>query len=147
MPDDKKNIFFKPFVESAAKRHIKIECIAEDDFENWQTEQSDDLKAQLEDQGFKAKSGETLIIRKSGIIDKIFAGHSKDAKFEDGAKVQSAIGNAFSKETLESTTFELTNTYDDHALRLSIGWGLACYKFNRYKKDKDNVNRSNHSAS
>lgn len=139
MPSDQAPLFFNPFAEKKQAQHIKIECIAEKELEDWQDKQTEELKAQIKEQGFKAKSGETLIIREKGLINKIFVGYSDDAKFEDGAKIQSAISKAFSKETLEKTTFELTNTPDEHAQRLSIGWGWACYKFNKYKKDKDNV--------
>jgi len=136
--------FFSPFAKKKAKNHFDINVIKNSDFEKWENKQRSAVKNQILAQGFKGKSGQTLIVLDTnGDIENIIAGCSNAYSYEDGSKLYDGIKSSFSSELIKKTTFELTGSFKKGQLdRLHIGWGWACYAFDRYKQ-KETPKRPN----
>ncbi len=134
MPTKNLKLFY-PLLSSKLSKHIEIHIYK--DFNEWSKTQNDKIKTQIIDQGFEGKSGQILILRnKDGKVDNIVAGTNIKSSFEDGSKIHNAVNSCFAKNILGNTSFSIKSDLDNNALeRLHIGWALAMYKFDFYKKD------------
>ncbi len=126
------------FLSSKRKNHIDIHVIGEDGFEKWLSEQDSNIKLQVSEQGFEGKSRQIFIVRDDkGSALSIVAGVDNFLSITDGSKIYDAVKEAFSLEKLQNTSFSINHNSDN----LHIGWGLAAYRFSRYKKnDKGDKN-------
>ena len=125
---------FNPFLASPRKNHIEIEIVTKIGT------QTKNVKAQAAEQGFEGQSGQILILRdKTGKLNRIIVGTSKNTSLTDGSNIYNAVKNNFSESFLKKTSFSLKETglKEDPSTRLHIGWGLAAYKFSLYKKTKN----------
>ncbi len=144
MPNKKttRNIkFFDPLLSKKYNDHIDINVIFFKDFKKWLKTQENSVITQATEQGFEGKAGQILIVRNNkGAICNITTGSSNAATFEDGAKIYNSIASNFSKNTLKSTSFAISSDINVQELeRLSIGWALAAYKFDFYKKNENPI--------
>jgi len=134
-----KTLVSSPFLTKPRKNHILVHLVPEKKYKTWLSKQPVGIKTLAKDFGFNPKGSQTLIVsNKSGQIDKIYAGVYSPVCLYDMSKSAADIKNAFSDDALKRTSFalETTNLEPDEIERAHIGWGLACYKFEAYKKTK-----------
>jgi len=121
------------FLTKARTRNITIEPLNAKTFKPWLKKQDKALQAALKDNGFDAKSGQIHILRTAGgKVNKILAGISEPADIYDFAKVQKKITGALADKTLKEASFSVKGKKNHEPL--FIGWGLAGYQFDPYKK-------------
>ena len=134
--------FPKPFVSKKRATHIPVTLIAESQYKDWLKKQNAAIKAQAKQDGFDPKGKVILPVRNDkGAVKQIYAGVHDGVAFYDLAKVAKAIKDVFSKDALKKTSFELKGTglNADSLNRAHVGWGLAAYKFEFYKKETQAV--------
>ncbi len=126
-----------PFVTKAKKHHIEITLIKPAELKEALASLTDAQSAQAGNAGFEASPQELCVLYSAdGQIDKIIAGRADDIDHELGASLAQKIKTALSKDTLNQSSFGLTNDlHADDAYNIALGWGLAAYKFDAYKSD------------
>lgn len=112
------------FTSRKKKTHISVQVIKEGKADEWLKKQDQALQEQAKVQGFK-----TILATESVVYAKI----SDKVKLFDGAVICDAIGKYFSDEALKTTSFEIKGASGSDLEKLHIGWGWACYRFERYK--------------
>lgn len=125
--------FPKTFITQKKSQHIAVHLIAEAKYKAWEKAQSPALKKQIKDDGFKS----ILIERNAkGGIGKIYARIEAGVKIHDMAKCVDAIRAGLAEDLLKICSFELkaAGFKKDALSRAHIGWGLANYVFDPYKK-------------
>ncbi len=99
--------------------------------------QSGSVKTQLLQSGFEGKAGQVCGIRdKSGKLDQIIAGRIDTFSPYDSAAACNHILKNLSKDIVKKTVFTLEGLNKKDLTAAYVGWGWACYSFDRYKKDK-----------
>ena len=99
-----------------------IQIIATVDFESWLSAQSEQSRAWIERQQFKAKSGQfAWLPDDQGAPDSVVVGW-------DGEEAFTALGSL--PLQLPEGVYELASAVDDQQL---LGWGLGAYHFDRFK--------------
>ena len=127
---------FNPYLARKRKSHLEIALTTKKSAPTAIKKLSKANQASAREQGFEGKCGQIFIIRdKNSEPTSILAGTGDTPKYEDGAKIYAAIKAAFSKGTLDKTSFTFAGKTRGLE-RLCIGWGWAAYKFDIYKKDK-----------
>ena len=108
-------------------KHITVELLREKDFNAWLKKQDPDVQAEIKHTGFGPSGVQTLILH-----NHVVAGVHNTLGIYDIAPSVEAIKRHFSADFLKNASFELDGKGDlTNAL---IGWGLACYQFDSYKK-------------
>lgn len=124
----------KIFISKAKKTHIPITLVSQNGFDGWLKKQSDGLQAQAKEQDFNPKGAQICVMRDSkGSVSKIYAGLSDPIKLSDLAGTVEALRKSFSKDFLKGVSFELKGLKAKDADDAFVGWGLAHYRFDRYK--------------
>jgi len=128
--------FPEPFSKYDEGPVLPVTFLYAGNFETWEKEQSDSVKAQLRQTGFEAKAGQNVVIYgQDGVPEQILSGLSDPLTPYDGAAVYDFIVKNFSKNFIENVSFKFGNLSRPEDLEaLSIGWGWAAYKYDRYKK-------------
>lgn len=131
--------FFNPFLSRKRKDHFLITVTNEDEFKKLVKKMDTTTQSLCDQQGFKCKSGEVLIVRNpDGEIQNLYAGTEKNALYLDGSKIHTEVTDRFSRDLLNKASFEFDgeNIKADELERLHIGWGWAAYRFDSYKKEE-----------
>ncbi len=126
--------FTLPFITKKKTTHIVVEILREKDFEGWLKKQDAKIKALVKQTGFGPKGGAFSLFPRDekGNVLRIFAGVSDRLGIYDIAACVELIKKHFSEDFLKRCSFELQGKGDLSAA--VIGWGLACYEFDLYKK-------------
>ena len=131
-----KNFDF-PFVERKKKNEILVNIVNADDFKKWLSKQDKKTKAFVEGCGFEGKSGQGLVLRdENGLSQSYLYAVSFPLSYNDGATLAQKVNAEFpSSRIVESTIcVDETNLSDLDSENLALGWGMAAYKFDTYKK-------------
>lgn len=112
------------------KNHIPLCVIRSDKLESWLKKQSKALQAAAAQNGF-AKEEALLLPHhdKDGQIKAIYVRLGKEISLYDMASVASRLNADFSKDFIQSTTFEIQDLKGKDLELAHIGWGLACYEY------------------
>ncbi|MCK5284835.1 MAG: leucyl aminopeptidase family protein [Alphaproteobacteria bacterium] len=132
-------VFPKAFINKKRETHIPITLITENKYKSWIEKQPAAITSQINEEGFNPKGTHILIIRNvKGQIKQIYGGVHDEIELYDLAEISNAIQKSFSEKALKKTSFEIKESNFNEAIinRAHIGWGLAAYKFELYKKDK-----------
>lgn len=129
---------FDFFTTKTPKDTISIYPVKTDEFQQWYGQRSEDTKSQVQIARFQAKPGETLIIRDSkGKLKRVYYGISSPASVYDVASLPKFLISRLSDNTLSNEVFELKDVKGrDDIEKLILGWGLGCYRFDKYKTEK-----------
>lgn len=128
------------FADKKRKSNILITCIRQAKFKEWLKEQPEDIQTIAQENGFEGNASQYLIIRGEGAkASRMYMSLVKTARYSDGAELCAFIARRFSAKMLTEATFEINpdGLAADEIERLSIGWGLEHYRFDTYKKSKD----------
>lgn len=130
--------FPDPF-SAAAKDAVPIAALTEKGFKAWLGAQKDAaLKNRIAQAGFKAAPGSVLLhYSGAGTLERVLLGVPAAIGFYDGAPAAERLKKELSADYLkkQSFRFEDKDLGKDDLTRLCIGWGLAAYRFDLYKKD------------
>ena len=132
--------FFKspsPFVAQPRKTHIILHTLEEKSFSAWLKKQPETVQTLAKSGGFGAKPGHILPVPDAkGQVKEIYIGVKPAPGFYDFADIAAAVKKAFSPAFLKTASFEIKGLKGEDLTKASIGWGLAAYKFDAYKKDE-----------
>jgi leucyl aminopeptidase len=117
------------FVERADAKTIPIVGIEKEVFAAWLKGQPATMRAWVESSGFTAKPGQTsLVADAKGKLTHVLVGVEK----HDGLWAYAGLPDA-----LPPGTYRIDARFEPAAATtVSIGWALACYRFDRYKADR-----------
>jgi leucyl aminopeptidase len=126
-----------PFVKKAAKPVVFIHFLTEKETKDWLKKQDKTAQNQVKSAGFSGNKGETLILKDNkGQVDKILAGISEKPHYLESATAAQAIQKELSKDFISKHVFEVAKGPKTETLtKIAIGWGLAAYTFDQYKKN------------
>ncbi len=129
--------FPSPFAKSSKKESIPLYFIHKSDFDTWVKKQSKSRQTQLKQRGFEGNAKQTCkVIGSNGEIDCFVAGLSDPVHHLDSAPLFLSIRNNFDPEYIKNHIFEITSDHEEDVLnKICIGWGLAAYNFDHYKKN------------
>lgn len=128
------------FVEKKRKSHIAITCIRQKDFAEWLKKQPAETRTIAAENGFDGKEGQYLIMRgESAKAQQLFMTLGATVRYCTGAELCAFVARRFGTKMLADTSFEIAaaGLSADEIERLSVGWGLEHYRFDTYKKTRD----------
>lgn len=127
-----------PFIGSSKKSAIPVHFFTAETFKKWLKKQPKSVKTQIEQNGFSASSNSFYDIKNNKAeTEAILCGTQNPIYYLDGAGAAKFICDKFSKKFLNSHIFEIVSEHGDEDInKLCIGWGLAHYNFDSYKKIK-----------
>ncbi len=129
--------FPAPFAKSSKKTVIPVYFISASDFPKWIKKQNKSLIAQAYQANFigQAKQALSIVDAKAAPI-KILAGIKDPAYYLDSASVVQHIQNSYGKDFINDHVFEIISDHEEDILnKICLGWGMAAYKFDVYKKN------------
>lgn len=115
----------KCFITETSKAALPISIVAQHQYEQWLTEQSDSIKQWLASTQFTAEAGAVRLIpnAEGKLISVLCCVATKDSRWNVGQLSMSLPPGVY---TLEGAD----HFYSEYA----IAWGLGAYQFTRYKK-------------
>ena len=128
------------FAPKKQKSHILITAIRQKSFSEWLKTQEKYIQTIAEENGFEGKESQYLVIRNdSANAHRVLMSLGQKVRYADGAELCAFIARRFSVKMLKSASFEIdpAGLSAEELERLSIGWGLEHYRFDTYKKAKD----------
>ena len=126
-----------PFIGSSKKTTIPVYFLNTKSFKPWLKSQTKSVKTQIDQNGFEASPKSIYDVKNSkSETQSIICGVKDPIYYLDSADAAKFIIDNFSEKFLTAHIFEIASKHDTEDLnKLSIGWGLAHYKFDTYKKD------------
>jgi len=120
------------FTKKSAKS-IAIQPLTEKSFSGWLKKQKKDIQLWVESSEFKAKQESILILpSKDGKISQVLFGTDEDFNTFTFASLPSRL--PYNKEGYHiNAKFK-----SEDATKISLGWALGCYSFEKYKSAKSN---------
>lgn len=118
---------------------INIRLVASSEFDDINTRACASHARQMEQGGFTGKDKQFCVLRNdTGEVTDIYAGTAFPLSLYTLSSVFEKIRAEFSSNFLSSVSFALSNDLnEDEATKAAIGWMLASYRFDVYKKDKN----------
>ena len=129
--------FPNPFTQNTKKKALSIHLLNTKSFKAWLKKQNKEVQSQVKQSSFTAQPKQVVYILDSkGAPEVILAGLTIPSHYLDTASIVQYIQNNFSKEFITKYVFKITTDLDKEDLtKACIGWGLAGYKFETYKKN------------
>lgn len=126
------------FAENKNAKTIPLRLIAASDFEDFAARMPSAFSAQMEQTGFAAKDRQVCALRnEAGRIVEILAGVTLPVGIYTFAAIHEKLKADFSAEFLKEVSFALEESPGAaDATNAAIGWALATYRFDAFKKDK-----------
>ncbi len=128
------------FAPKKQKSHILITAIRQKSFSEWLQKQEKYIQTIAAENGFEGRESQYLVIRNdTANAHRIFMSLGKNIRYTDGAELCAFIARRFSVKMLKSASFEIdaADLSTEELERLSVGWALEHYRFDIYKKAKD----------
>lgn len=124
--------------DSAAGPVVPIRLVTAASFEDYNQRASVSFSRQGEQAGFSGKDKQVCVLRDDqGAIAEILAGVTAPLSLYAFSTIFEKIRAEFSADFLKDTTFEIAGALSDaEATQAAIGWGIASYRFDMFKKDK-----------
>jgi len=130
--------FPNAFVKNSRKTAIPVYFVTKGDFSDWLKKQKKSWYTQITQNGFNAASGQVYDVKNNKLnTEAIICGINDPVHYLDAAAAASFIQKNFSKDFLSKHVFKIDSQHNqEDSLKLSVGWGLAHYKFDAFKKDE-----------
>ena len=127
--------FPDPFAKSSKKPSIAVYLQDQKSFKKWLGKQKKSLQDQVKQSGFQASPKQVLgIFDGKGNLESVLGGISSPMHYLDTACVAKYIQDNFSKDFINGHVFKIDESAPD-LTKACIGWGLAAYQFDTYKKN------------
>lgn len=124
----------KCFVAQKRKKNIVLEPVTAQDFPGWLGRQDKQTQAAIRESGFEGRPGQVFLLNvATGQTKKAAVGIGKPARFYDFSNIAKKLMQLLSDKTIKDSSFSLSGKGDHTAA--CIGWALACYHFDLYKKN------------
>ena len=129
--------FPDPFIKSSKKPSIDVFCLTQSDFKAWVAKQKKSAQSQIKDTGFNATPKQVLIIKDAkGAPETILLGLTNPTHYLDSAEAVKHIQRTLSAEFVTKHVFHIASHHEEEdSNKISMGWGMAAYKFDTYKTD------------
>lgn len=129
------------FSKTSKKDVIPIYIFETGDFKPWLKKQVKSLQMQVTQAGFKGEAKEVVnILAADGSVKSILFGLSFPVHHLDTATLQNHIQSSCAKSFINQHVFKISSIHEeDVSNKIAIGWGLAAYKFDHYKKREDTL--------
>ena len=129
--------FPDPFTKNTKKSTIPLYFVTEKTFPAWKKKQDKATQSQLKTRGFTGVVKQICkIIDSKGNLSCFVAGIGDPIHYLESATLAVAIQNNFDKDFITKHHFSIkSDNTPDELNNICIGWGLAAYKFTKYKKD------------
>lgn len=126
------------FTDKPDKDIIRIQLLSASDFDDFNTRAPASHSRQIEQAGFTGKDKDFCALRDdTGKVTDILFGLKTPIGIYALSSLFEKLRGEFSSDFLSSIVFQIQNTLNaDDATQACIGWALASYKFDRYKKQK-----------
>jgi leucyl aminopeptidase len=127
-----------PVLHDTAQGHvIPLTLVAAAGFEDMSHRAAASFSRQMEQAGFEGKEKQLCVLRdESGAVAEIMAGVSAPLGLYSFAHIFEKLRGEFSASFLSEHAFKIeTDLAEAEATLAAIGWGLASYRFERYKKE------------
>jgi leucyl aminopeptidase len=121
-----------PFAARADRRTLPITPLSAADLKSWLARQSAAARAWIEGNGFAARPGDSLVLPAEG------GGPARVLLGIDPAPARGDDVWAYGglPDKLPAGSYRIDAKLDaTQASRAALGWGLACYRFTRYKRN------------
>lgn len=117
---------------------IPLRLVKASDFENFSDKASGSFSRQMEQSGFTGKDKQICILRDDkGEIAEILCGVTLPLSIYAFAAIAEKLKSEFSSDFLKSAVFAVADSLSpEDSNAAAIGWSLASYRFDVYKKDK-----------
>lgn len=131
-----------PSFTENAQGAIPLRLIQSQDFEELHTRASISFSRQMDQGGFSGKDRQLCVLRNpEGGVAEIIAGVSQPIGLYSLAAIHEKLKTEFSAEFLKEAIFTLDAPLGiEDATNAAIGWALASYRFDAFKKDKGKAN-------
>lgn len=124
-----------PFLDKKRAQHIAVLPVTSATYATWLKKQPAPIQKALENAGFEGKPGQNAVwYDKNGQIGGVLAGVHAPVKLYDFANVADYIARTLPAATLKKASFSIEGLGKGDAEHAHLGWGLAAYRFDRYKK-------------
>jgi leucyl aminopeptidase len=125
------------FTTGTKKSCVSILPINSGQFKDWLKKQDAELKSHIKVAGFSANAGEYLFCYSGkGKLHKILLGVNEPLGLHDLSCAISAIESNLSSEAIKNTEFKIGSGLKKSDIHNAcVGWGIACYRFDLYKKN------------
>jgi leucyl aminopeptidase len=126
------------YIVDKAESVVPLKILNVDQFEAIKKTATPSLISQSEQSGFSGKEGQVCFIRdENGNLSEVLAGLSSKIGIYAFAAIHDRIKAEFSSVFLGQIVFKVEATPpEEEATMAAIGWALASYRFDRYKKDR-----------
>ena len=132
--------FPSPFIDKSSKHKICINLLNQVEVKEFIDSQHEAVQLQIKQTGFNGTAGTQTILRdEDALVKTILIGYDDDLSIYTLSSVFAFIQDSFSANFISSTTFTIDekNLDTDQLDKLCTGWGIAAYKFDAHKKDKN----------
>ena len=128
----------KDFTDSPAKPVIPLRLLKSSEYDDVHSRASASFSRQMEQSGFTARDKQVCILRDDqGMVVEILCGLPSSLSLYSFAAIAEKIKSEFSADFLSDVCFKIDGKISgEDATLAAIGWGLAGYRFDSYKKDK-----------
>lgn len=126
------------FTDTPTNGTIPLRLIQAGQFEDVYHRSSASFSRQIEQAGFEGKDKQVCILRDDqGAVVEILVGISLPLSLYAFSVVFEQLRGAFSSAFLKTVAFKIDGALSpEDCLQASIGWGLASYRFDIFKKEK-----------
>ncbi len=126
------------FADAPAGQAVPLRLVLAANFEDMHARAPASFSRQMEQAGFEGRERQICILRdEQGAVAEILAGLPRPLSLYSFAQVAERLKNEFSAEFLKTASFKIDGALSSADLeKACIGWALAGYKFDLYKKDK-----------
>ena len=126
------------FADAPSGQPVMLRPVLAANFEDMHARAPASFSRQMEQAGFEGRERQICILRdEQGAVAEILAGLPRPLSLYSFAQVAERLKNEFSAEFLKTASFKIDGALSSADLeKACIGWALAGYKFDLYKKDK-----------
>ncbi len=119
------------------KAVIALVPVTDKTLDAWLKKKPASLRQKIEHTGFRATPGSVFVVYdEKGRIESVLCGYNVGAVHNDAAAIAESLSRGLNKKTLATLAFKLDEAglRSEDLNRFCLGWILAGYKFDRYKK-------------
>ncbi len=126
------------FAEPGTAKSIPLRLVKQDDFDETLNRSSASFSRQMEQSGFKGKDRQLCILKDdSGAVAEVLAGFSGSVGLYSFSYLFEKLKSEFSADFLKAHCFKTEGVLaPEESFNAALGWGLASYRFDTFKKDK-----------
>lgn len=131
-----------PSFTERAEGAIALRLVRAQDYDELHSRASASFSRQMEQTGFTAKDRQLCVLRnEKGEVAEILVGVTYPVGLYTLSTIHEKLKGEFTAEFLKDVTFKIDAALSaDDATNAAIGWALASYRFDAFKKDKGKSN-------